>query len=410
MSVALELAHSAWYEAPGTLARFLGDAIAAELRHLRPGGATPEQFPWPLELSMGEDGLGLDSIERLSVATTLSELTQLHKSGLDEVLLNQRCFGDWLDVVARGLKQYSAQLVFRTSGSTGRPKTCVHALADLQREAEYLAESLVGTRRIISAVPAHHIYGFLFTVLLPLHLDGIEVIDVRHVTPSALPRMMASGDLLVSHPAHLALVARFAGEIPRGVSALTSTAPCPPQLAQALTIGGAFDRVLEIYGSSETAGVGMREVPAPAFQLMPFWTRDEADASRLVRVEHDGHERSVALQDRVEWVTDHSFVVCGRIDDAVQVAGTNVFPARVREVLLQHPDVADAAVRLMDPSEGARLKAFVVPAAGVRIERLCIELDRWTLARLSAPERPKAFTFGERLPVSDSGKRCNWSL
>jgi 4-coumarate--CoA ligase (photoactive yellow protein activation family) len=410
MSVALDLRHSEWHEAPGTLARFLGDTIAAELRHLRPGSATPEHFRLSPELSMGEDGLGLDSIERLSIATSLAELTQLHESGLDDALLTQRCFGDWLNVVARGLKQYSAQLVFRTSGSTGKPKTCVHALADLEREAEHLSGIFAGTRRVLAAVPAHHIYGFLFTVLLPLRLGGIEVIDVRHVTPSALPRMMASGDLLVSHPAHLALVARFAGSIPHGVAALTSTAPCPPQLAQALIAEGTFDRVLEIYGSSETAGVGVREVPAPAFQLMPFWTRDAADATRLIRVAEDGRERSVALQDRVQWVTEDSFIVRGRMDDAVQVAGTNVFPARVREVLLQHPHVADAAVRLMDPSEGARLKAFIVPAAGVDIERLSIELDRWTLARLSAPERLKGITFGERLPVSDCGKLSNWRV
>ncbi|MDR5857785.1 AMP-binding protein [Caballeronia sp. LZ062] len=410
MSAALDFDHSKWYEAPGVLARFLGDAIAAELRHLRPGGATLQPFPWSPELSMGEDGLGLDSIERLSIATSLSELIQLDKSGRDEALLNQRDFGEWLDVAASGLKEYSAQLVFRTSGSTGKPKRCAHALADLEREAEHLATILAGTRRVLAAVPAHHIYGFLFTVLLPFELSGIEVIDVRHVTPSALPRMMAPGDVLVSHPAHLALVARFTDSLPRGVSALTSTAPCPAELAQALTAEGAFDRVLEIYGSSETAGVGVREAPASDFQLMPFWTRDAADATRLVHRAHDRGERSVTLQDHLQWITEDSFIVSGRRDNAVQVAGTNVFPARVREALLQHPHVDDAAVRLMDPSEGARLKAFVVPSAGVDVERLAIDLQRWTVARLSAPERPKSFTFGARLPLSDCGKDSNWCV
>jgi long-chain acyl-CoA synthetase len=33
----------------------------------------------------------------------------------------------------------------------------------------------------------------------------------------------------------------------------------------------------------------------------------------------------------------------------VQVGGVNVFPERVRQVLLEHPLVVDAAVRLMRP-------------------------------------------------------------
>lgn len=399
-----------WYEAPRALARFLADAIADELQMLRPGGAALERRPWSLDLAIGEDGLGLDSIERLAVASVLSEMLQLHESGLEDLLLTRRYFGEWVEVAARSLKYHSSQLVFRTSGSTGQPKPCMHALADLQQEVEYLSEALAGTRRVLAAVPAHHIYGFLFTVLLPWRLDGIEVVDVRHVTPPALPRMMASGDLLVCHPAHLALLARFTGPLPRGVSGLTSTAPCPLELARALTAEGAFDRLLEVYGSSETAGVGVRETPASAFQLMPFWARDAADAARLVRRAQDGAERSVALEDQVQWVTERGFTVRRRLDDAVQVAGTNVFPARVRGVLLQHPQVNDAAVRLMAPGEGTRLKAFIVPAAGVDVKRLASELERWTAARLSAPERPKGFTFGERLPVSDCGKLSTWSV
>ena len=39
-------------------------------------------------------------------------------------------------------------------------------------------------------------------------------------------------------------------------------------------------------------------------------------------------------------------------------------------------NVADAAVCLMKPHEGARLKAFVVPVAGAEPRRLAAELER----------------------------------
>ena len=49
-----------------------------------------------------------------------------------------------------------------------------------------------------------------------------------------LQMLLRPGDLLISHPAHWALVARHAGRLPAGVNGITSTAPCPDDVAQAL--------------------------------------------------------------------------------------------------------------------------------------------------------------------------------
>ena len=398
----------AWFETHGVLARFLADAIAGDLQALRPGGAKPATPPWSPDLVIAEDGLGADSIERLAIASALSETLQLHVSGNEDLLLARRNFGQWVEVAASSLRHYSARLVFRTSGTTGKPKPCMHPLADLEQEAQYLCNALAGTRRVLAAVPSHHIYGFLFTVLLPLRLGGIEVVDIRQVPPSALPGLMSPGDLVVSHPVHWALVARYAGALPEGVCGVTSTAPCPPELAQALTAENGLRRLMQMYGSSETAGVGFREASTLPFQLLPFWRRDAADPLRLVRRASDGTEKNVTLQDRLEWVDPHHFTLRARLDNAVQVAGVNVFPERVREVLLQHPQVADAAVRLMAEHEGERLKAFVVPVAGTDPQALAAELERWATAHLTAPERPKAFAFGAQLPVDERSKLADW--
>ncbi|MBC7941380.1 MAG: 4-coumarate--CoA ligase, partial [Chitinophagaceae bacterium] len=79
-------------------------------------------------------------------------------------------------------------------------------------------------------------------------------------------------------------------------------------------------------------------------------------------------------------------------------------------VLLDHPQVSDAVVRLMTPEEGSRLKAFVVPAPDTDPTSLQADLWRWTESRLTAPERPKAFTVGEELPRSVMGKLSDWPL
>ena len=398
-----------WHRRRSALARFVADLVADELAHLRPGGMPLPDRPWPGGLALDEQGLGLDSLERLSVAAALNEALHLHESGIEDLLLARSYFGEWLDVAAEGLAAFDARLTFRTSGSSGVAKACPHAVANLLPEVEHLAGLMPGTRRVLAAVPAHHMYGFLLTVLLPARLGCSEVIDIRRMTPQAVTAMMQSGDLVISHPAHWSLLARHAGHLPPGVHGVTSTAPCPDALARSLEDIG-LGTLMQVYGSSETAGIGTRTAAGSAFRLMPSWSRDARDDHRLLRTAADGSISSHAIPDRLAWLDERHFSVCGRVDEAVQVGGTNVFPARVRQVLLDHPQVADAQVRLMAPEEGSRLKAFVVPAPGADPAALRSELWRWTESRLTAPERPKAFTVGHQLPRNAMGKVSDWPL
>jgi acyl-coenzyme A synthetase/AMP-(fatty) acid ligase len=93
------------------------------------------------------------------------------------------------------------------------------------------------------------------------------------------------------------------------------------------------------------------------------------------------------------------------------VGGINVYPAHVRDVLLRHPAVQDAAVRLMLPGEGSRLKAFVVPKPGVvDAAELQQQLRAWADAALTPPERPKAIRLGPALPRTAAGKLADWPL
>jgi long-chain acyl-CoA synthetase len=400
---------SDWWAAPGVLQRFIADLIADEVAHLRPGGAALPSLPWPADLPLDGDGLGLDSLEMLAVASALNETLHLHESGIEDLLLARRTVGDWVTLAAEGLEHFSTRLTFRTSGSSGQPKPCTHELVNLQQEVDYLGSLLSGRRRVLAAVPAHHIYGFLFTVLMPQRLSCIPALDLRSATPQALGHRLQAGDLLVSHPAHWALVARYASALPADVHGVTSTAPCSDELAQELT-GTGLDRLLQVYGSSETAGIGWRDAPGSPYRLMPHWRRDPADGSAILRVAPNGSRCPYAMQDRVEWLLDEQFSVAGRLDAAVQVGGINVFPERARQALLEHPLVREVAVRMMAAHEGQRLKAFIVPEPGADPASLRDEMTRWLSDRLSAPQQPKAFTFGTALPINQSGKACDWPI
>ncbi|AOF81971.1 AMP-binding enzyme family protein [Methyloversatilis sp. RAC08] len=403
-----------WYADEAAVARVLADLIAEEIRRLRPGGSAPPP-PWPAHMALDETGFGLDSLERYTVAAAIAEMLQLHESSVIDALPGVQQFGQWCALAAEGLAQADTHLTFRTSGSTGTPKPCRHALNTLEAEADALADCIGPRRRVLLAVPVHHIYGFIFGVLLPPRLGATGTEDIRQLSPLALEGRLHAGDLIVSHPAHWALVDRFCPRLPADIVGITSTAPCPDALADALIAKG-LARLIQIYGSSETAGVGWRDAAGAPYELMPHWRRTEGDAHNgdtvLTRATADGTPVQALLQDVLEWVPDgdRRFRLGGRRDEAVQVAGVNVFPARVRAVLLEHPQVEACAVRRMSAGEGERLKAFVVARAGTAPAALLPELEAWVKERLTAPECPRGWTFGDRLPRDERGKLADWSI
>jgi long-chain acyl-CoA synthetase len=372
---------------------------------LRPGRA-PLPLPWASGVRL-EDDLGADSLERLKLATALAEAVHLHRSGIDDSLLAALTVGEWVEAIARGLERFSAELTFRTSGSTGQPKWCVHELADLETEVAESARLFAGARRVLGAVPSHHIYGFLFTILLPARL-GCAFIDVRAHAPARLAGLVAGGDVVIGYPDFWRAFVRTVPRIAPDAIGVTSTAPCPRDVALGARAAG-FARFIDVYGSSETAGIGWRDEPRSAYELFTVWHRGPGERG-LIRRQADGTERAFVAPDRLEWTGPRCLRPAGRAEGAVQVGGINVFPDRVGDVLRGHAGVAQAAVRLMRPDEGERLKAFVVPQPGIDPADLLAALWPYIDERLAPAERPKSIVFGAQLPASALGKAADWPI
>jgi len=93
----------------------------------------------------------------------------------------------------------------------------------------------------------------------------------------------------------------------------------------------------------------------------------------------------------------------GRVDDMIISGGINIMPARVEEVLLAHPDVAEAAViGVPDPEWGQKVKAFVISK---RADLDDAELDRFMKeSELADYQRPRIYEFAEALPRTATGK------
>ena len=409
--MALELPVApAWWEHDAYLLRFVCDFIDGELSVMR-RCRVDTQLPWNGALHIGRD-LGADSLEVLALATAFSEMLHLHRSGIEDYLLARLEIENWAAIARQSLRQFSSELTFRTSGSAGIPKRCTHHVSSLWQEVSVLAALLPGRQRILSAVPSHHIYGFLFTVLLPQEpaMGGLEVLDLRGSSPARLAHELRSGDLIVGHPEFWRAALQLQPRIAPGVVGVTSSAPCPDDLAEALQAAG-LDKLVQVYGSSETGGVGWRECATSPFQAFPYWRRVADAAAALERTLPGGACARYAIQDKLEWIDVDTFRPAGRFDEAVQVGGINVFAAQVAAGLREHPAVLDASVRLMRADEGNRLKAFIVPqVVHVDCGQLQAQLAIWVRDRFDSPQRPMAFSFGSQLPRQANGKLADWII
>ncbi len=95
-----------------------------------------------------------------------------------------------------------------------------------------------------------------------------------------------------------------------------------------------------------------------------------------------------------------------RADDIEIVGGLNVDPAEVERLIIEDPNVAEAAVVSVRESTGAwALQAFVVPGSGRFDEQLVTrDIHRRLTTQLSAFKVPHRFAIAEQLPRTSTGK------
>ncbi|MDX2019516.1 MAG: AMP-binding protein [Deltaproteobacteria bacterium] len=304
-----------------------------------------------------------------------------------------------------------------SSGSTGAPVAYDKTFAQLLGEAQVLAGLFsLGEDGVLPTVPCQHIYGFLMGVLAPLFAGAAFVRQTPlHTTHIMQTLTQTHATVLVASPAHLKGLAILCADgpvsLPRLRQIVSSGAPLPPHDAQALSKGMGVD-VTELFGSTETGGIGYRRPPASAWQPLPGVSvataaglgMDHLPAERLlVRSPHacGAEEGWFITQDMIALADDGSFVHLGRSDSVVKVGGRRVDLEALRQALLRVPGVADAAVVGLSapPPRDLEIGAIVV-APVVTLQSMRAAL----LQTFDPVALPRRWRFVEALPHSTSGK------
>ena len=133
--------------------------------------------------------------------------------------------------------------------------------------------------------------------------------------------------------------------------------------------------------------------------FLGYWRRPEATAEKV----RDGWLRT---GDLATVDGDGCFRFVGRADDLISSGGYRIGPGEIEDCLVRHPAVAlAAAIGVPDPVRGERVKAFVVPAAGVEgTDALAEELRALVRERLAPYEVPRELEFVPELPLTVTGK------
>lgn len=292
-----------------------------------------------------------------------------------------------------------------TSGSTGVPKRYPKYWGGFVEEARIAGErlGLDSTRggQLLATVPAQHMYGFVYSVILPAQW-GYVLGAERPFYPEDIRRALAARpgpSILVTTPVHIRACVLDDTKLPPLDFILSSTAPLDAGLA-AEAEARFGTRVQEFYGSTETGAIASRrQAQGEAWRTFEGITVAAVEEGFQVVARHLPEPQ--VLGDRVEVLSDSEFVLHGRNAEFVKIAGKRIALGDLNRRLLAIDGVRDGTFFLPEGEAGRepRLTAFVV-APGCTREELLDELRR----HIDPVFLPRPLRLVDRLPRNATGK------
>ncbi|MBX2855573.1 MAG: hypothetical protein KTR21_11325 [Rhodobacteraceae bacterium] len=290
------------------LQRVLISLLVEELGRIRRQAVPPQEWAaWTKNIAIDDNGVGVDRQGRRDMSARVSEFFHLHETGAEQHLKARRRLGDWIEVAKASLESCGERVTFQTSGEPEPITSVTHKMAGLVLEADFFIGELMKQsnwpERIVARASPHQVYGFLFTALGPSRLDA-DLWDTRLAGPSWLGQCRA-GDVVVGTADQWEMGLHCLGEarIDGGVTGVISGAATSSCLSRKLLSAG-LERLIEVYGSSQTAGLGWRDEPEAPFQLLPRWRRCEENPQRLLKA---ACAAAVGAPEPLEWLDARRF-------------------------------------------------------------------------------------------------------
>ncbi len=285
-----------------------------------------------------------------------------------------------------------------TGGSTGKPKSWSKTPRNLLSEAFYLQKNFALSDKdiFVATIPPYHIYGLLFSVLIPFVAHARVLPDIYTFPQEIISTINKhKASVLVSVPVHYRVLK---------VDNLSV-----PSLKIAFSSAGVLNRsdglhflkktgvgITEIYGSTETGGIATRRISEytdrwKVFDVVLWKLADgrlsvKSDFASL-EMERDADGFCIT-GDEAREEQDNRFVLLGRADGIVKVAGKRVDLLDIQNKIKTLPTVNDVVVLSLPTEKGRENEVVAVIACDLtetHVKKLLMDM----LEPYAVPRRVK---------------------
>ena len=324
-----------------------------------------------------------------------------------------------------------------TSGTTGHPKAAMLTHNNLITNAwqTMVAFEIVHDDVFMCVLPMFHVLSCTICVLLPLYVGATSVVvEIFHpktvinslidneVTmftgvPAMYNVLVEAAKSGISFP-KIRLAASGGSSLPLEVYhktrkilpivegfGLTEASPAtnfnpPSGIQKPGSVGPAFPEVEVMIADENDNELPVGEVGELLIRganvMKGYYKKPEETAKTL----RNGwlHTGDLAKMDEDRYV-----YIVDRKKDMIIVAGLNVYPREIEEVLYQHPKVRDAAViGEEDKLRGETVIAYIVLKEGENSNQK--DILQWLKERLAVYKIPRRIEFIDEMPRTSSGK------
>jgi len=308
-------------------------------------------------------------------------------------------------------------IIMFTSGTTGKPKAVKQRLREFENDNLFILSKWgeeFPERKLCSTVNQHHIYGLLFSILLPF-TSGIPFRRQRIRFPEEFEKLTDAKYMIVSVPAFL----KRAVEIEQSEN-LNLISPW------IFTSGGLLDFdtaqktsqvfgfwPVEIYGSTETSGIAWR-----SSDKGPQWTVfDNARIScnkegcLLIRSPYINDPAGFETADLAEIIDEEHFLLKGRLDSLVKIEEKRISLLEMGNRILESGFAADVCIIAMEERRQYLAAAIVFNDKGrekfsfFEKQKINNYWKEYLLQYFESTVIPKKWRYIEAMPVNTQGKK-----
>lgn len=309
------------------------------------------------------------------------------------------------------------RILMFTSGSTGKPKAVPQRMTEFELDNAFIISKWVKeftSRKLVTTVSQHHIYGFLFGSSLPFTL-GVPFRRTRITFPEEFEKLYDTEYMIIATPAFLKRTVEIEEKLPlKNPFIFTSGGACSAELALSTEKVFGFCP-LEVYGSTETSGIAYRQQNKDGLKFTPFdnakiWLGDDG-CLRIVSP-YIKDPQGFATADLAEIFDDGRFILKGRSDSIVKIEEKRISMTEVENRIMQTGLVSDVKVVALQNDVRQYLAAAVVlndkgKKQFENTEKYLVNryFHDFLMQYFENVVLPKKWRFLDALPVDAQGKK-----